>query len=359
LARPVTPYPFAALEVISKSAQRNAEAARRRLGTAIGAGALERAISELLNAEIRIVVRGVRPPPERLGTAARVSVRFAEIGVDASIAVEPELATSVLCHLLQRPPLLGPAGAPLDPALSGALSALVLEVLRRIESTAVPRLVFSAPSQPASFVVDAALIFQGRPYAAELIVRVADSATLTDPELELAALPLEVDVPVVVGLSLATRAELAALEPGSAWMLGSGAWIDETGIGCGVLAAPGGDSGLSIELGAAGKTVLRGEQQRLALDAEEVMPNDDNAANRALAEAVLDTPVVMRIELGTVSLLARDVARLRPGDVLETGRRVTEPVVLRVAGREVARGELVSIEGELGVRIRQVSEEPV
>jgi flagellar motor switch/type III secretory pathway protein FliN len=29
-------------------------------------------------------------------------------------------------------------------------------------------------------------------------------------------------------------------------------------------------------------------------------------------------------------------------------------VILRVAGREVARGELVSLEGELGVRIREV-----
>jgi flagellar motor switch/type III secretory pathway protein FliN len=31
-----------------------------------------------------------------------------------------------------------------------------------------------------------------------------------------------------------------------------------------------------------------------------------------------------------------------------------EPVVLRVAGRAVARGELVDVEGTVGVRVREV-----
>mgnify|MGYP000459228911 CR=1 FL=1 len=41
------------------------------------------------------------------------------------------------------------------------------------------------------------------------------------------------------------------------------------------------------------------------------------------------------------------------GDVITLARRVGEPVVLRVAGVEVARGELVEVEGEVGVRITQ------
>jgi flagellar motor switch protein FliM len=40
--------------------------------------------------------------------------------------------------------------------------------------------------------------------------------------------------------------------------------------------------------------------------------------------------------------------------VIETGRRIAEPVTLRVAGQVVARGELVDVEGELGVRIREL-----
>ena len=67
-----------------------------------------------------------------------------------------------------------------------------------------------------------------------------------------------------------------------------------------------------------------------------------------------DRLMMVRIEIGAVSMTAREWAELGPGDVIESGRRIAEPVVLRVAGREVARGELVNLEGELGVRIREL-----
>ena len=73
-----------------------------------------------------------------------------------------------------------------------------------------------------------------------------------------------------------------------------------------------------------------------------------------LTDAVLEAPVVVRVELGQVSMPASDWAKLRPGDVIETGQRIAEPVVLRIAGRAVARGELVDVDGELGVRIQEL-----
>ncbi len=79
--------------------------------------------------------------------------------------------------------------------------------------------------------------------------------------------------------------------------------------------------------------------------------------SQAAADAALDAPLVVRVELGVVTMTAREWARLRPGDVIETGRRIAEPVVLRIAGRAVAKGELVDIEGELGVRIRELGGE--
>jgi flagellar motor switch/type III secretory pathway protein FliN len=42
---------------------------------------------------------------------------------------------------------------------------------------------------------------------------------------------------------------------------------------------------------------------------------------------------------------------VRQGDVLGLGRRIGEPVVLRVGGLAIARGDLVEIEGEVGVRV--------
>ena len=77
----------------------------------------------------------------------------------------------------------------------------------------------------------------------------------------------------------------------------------------------------------------------------------------AVTDAVGQTPVLVRVELGHVSLLAREWAELRPGDVIRTEQRVGTPVRLRIAGREVARGELVDVEGELGVKITSLSGE--
>jgi len=88
------------------------------------------------------------------------------------------------------------------------------------------------------------------------------------------------------------------------------------------------------------------------LDVEKPMtsPNQDETAT---SEVVLDAPLVVRVEVGAVTLSAAEWAALATGDVVALGRRVHEPVVLRIAGTEVARGELVDIEGELGVRIRE------
>jgi type III secretion protein Q len=45
---------------------------------------------------------------------------------------------------------------------------------------------------------------------------------------------------------------------------------------------------------------------------------------------------------------------LRVNQILDLGCKATDPVDLIVDGRRIARGELVDIEGRLGVRITQV-----
>jgi len=70
-------------------------------------------------------------------------------------------------------------------------------------------------------------------------------------------------------------------------------------------------------------------------------------------DALEDAPVVVRVELGVVELPAREWAALADGDVLAIGRKLGDPAVLRVGGVEVARGELVQVDGEYGVRIRR------
>src|SRR5262249_47749597 len=64
-----------------------------------------------------------------------------------------------------------------------------------------------------------------------------------------------------------------------------------------------------------------------------------------------DVPVTLVVELGRVNLPLRRLADLKPGDVIELGRHSREPVELTSGGRLVARGELVQIDTELGVRV--------
>jgi flagellar motor switch protein FliM len=60
-------------------------------------------------------------------------------------------------------------------------------------------------------------------------------------------------------------------------------------------------------------------------------------------------PVV--VELGRIKTTAGDVVALRPGQILELRRAPNDPVDITVNGRLVAKGELVEVEGELGVRL--------
>ena len=82
--------------------------------------------------------------------------------------------------------------------------------------------------------------------------------------------------------------------------------------------------------------------------------SETSETSETLRDIALEAPVVVRVEVASVTLTAREWAKLGPGDVLETGVRLSTPVVLRVGGSEVARGELVSVDGELGVRIREI-----
>jgi flagellar motor switch/type III secretory pathway protein FliN len=205
-------------------------------------------------------------------------------------------------------------------------------------------------------LVEATLVLDGHPYWVSAWVRAAPRPSVqpTDHVTIEKLGPIEIAVPLVAGVSLASRGELLGLQPGDAWLCGDGWMLDASAEGRCVLAAPGAERGVAVDLAKTGEIVLRDEAVDLAVDvdADEAMTDADGA----LANAVLDAPIVVRVEVGAVSMLARDWAKLAPGDVVLAGRRIAEPAVLRVAGREVARGELVNVDGELAVRIQQIKQ---
>lgn len=69
-------------------------------------------------------------------------------------------------------------------------------------------------------------------------------------------------------------------------------------------------------------------------------------------QPVLDQlTATLEIAAGTVTLPLKEILGLLPGQVLSLDQRLDQPVAVRVSGRVVGHGELVDIDGILGVRL--------
>lgn len=62
----------------------------------------------------------------------------------------------------------------------------------------------------------------------------------------------------------------------------------------------------------------------------------------------------VRVRLGQADLTVRELLSLAPGSVVRMGTQVGEPFPVLVNGRLAARGDLVVVNGRLGVRIRDL-----
>lgn len=77
----------------------------------------------------------------------------------------------------------------------------------------------------------------------------------------------------------------------------------------------------------------------------------EDAQGAAGADLMNDIPLQISIELGRVATTAEEVVGLKVGHVFDLNRVAGEPLDLSVNGKIIARGELVEIDGNLGVRI--------
>jgi flagellar motor switch protein FliN/FliY len=71
-------------------------------------------------------------------------------------------------------------------------------------------------------------------------------------------------------------------------------------------------------------------------------------------DLLLDIPLEATVELGRARMLIRDVLELSPGSIVELERVAGEPVDLLVNGRLVAKGEVVVIDDNFGIRITEI-----
>lgn len=82
-------------------------------------------------------------------------------------------------------------------------------------------------------------------------------------------------------------------------------------------------------------------------------PADDRVGGRIDVILDIELPVVVRF--GHTELPIRALSRLGPGSVIDLGRSPDDPVEVLVSNRVVARGEVVIVGGNYGVRILDVS----
>jgi flagellar motor switch/type III secretory pathway protein FliN len=350
-------YPWDKLPRVERAALEARRELRGRVAAGLDLYRLDHAIGQLLGADAELVDvalaerRTVEPTPSIFDAH---TLRFPSLGLRVTLSPEPELARACVARLLGQGFELGWADTGIDAALRGAGAALALEIARRAARNEAPELVTDGRSGDGwQSVGQATLRLGGKPYRIDLSVealalgRPVPAVNAPVRLSQLGSVPIR--VPWIAALSAATVSEIEGLLVGDVWVPGKSSWIAaEPPLSAGLLAAPRSARGVPIRV-SSGRIVLGAE----AVPVHEELTSMSQEESE-LARIVGETPVVVRLELGSLEMSAADWAALRPGDVVQCGRRIEEPVVLRAGGREIARGELVDIEGELGVRITAV-----
>ncbi len=116
---------------------------------------------------------------------------------------------------------------------------------------------------------------------------------------------------------------------------------------------------IEIQLSAALAAALRAEKAEtpeagpaaVPLSPEKMSPKE----NQSQLDLLMDVELALTLRFGSRRLLLREVLDLHPGAVVDLDRQVKEPVDVLLDGRLVARGEVVVLNGNYGVRVTEVA----
>lgn len=79
-----------------------------------------------------------------------------------------------------------------------------------------------------------------------------------------------------------------------------------------------------------------------------------DSAPRHGVDLIMDVQLQVAVELGRAKLHVRDILGLGPGAVVELDKHSGEPVEVVINGKLVAKGEVVLIDENFGVRITEI-----
>lgn len=104
------------------------------------------------------------------------------------------------------------------------------------------------------------------------------------------------------------------------------------------------DDGLAPSSAAAAPTVV----------AAEPLESPPPVVRSKTFDLLLEVELPVSVSFGRAQLPLRDVLKLSSGSIVELNRTITQPVEVIVNNCVIARGEVVVVEGNYGVRIQQV-----
>jgi flagellar motor switch protein FliN len=102
-------------------------------------------------------------------------------------------------------------------------------------------------------------------------------------------------------------------------------------------------------------TILQPPQTAVEEDEDASTSRASIPARSRTMSLLLDVDLPVSISFGKTHLAMRDVIKLTTGSIVELNRGVNEPVEVLVNGSLVARGEVVVVEGNYGVRILEIA----
>ena len=90
------------------------------------------------------------------------------------------------------------------------------------------------------------------------------------------------------------------------------------------------------------------------MEFEQLQPSIGASVGAADLRRLHDVPVELAVEIGRTRMTIGQTLELRPGSVVSLNRLAGEPVDLLVNGKPIARGEVVVIDEEFGLRVTDV-----
>lgn len=290
------------------------------------------AISELLGRAVVVTARPVPAPAAPAVGVVRASLSLEALAETAVLEIDARLLARTVESLAGASARTPGALAATD-AEQSVLDLLVLAAVDAVLSTRlaalVPRLAAGgAPSDGALVVALDLSVGEERGRGRLLVPAAAVAALRNAPELSEELAGCGVAGSLRDGTTSLSAEELAALAAGDVLLLDDGPRRAE-------LVLPGGLS-------------LRGSFDCDHLHVEEIRMTETQAAY----------PITLAVEVARVTITLGELAQLEAGAALPLGVAKDGAVVLRAGERAVARGQLVEIDGALGVRVAEIGDVP-